>query len=327
MRNKLKLKGTALQLYAIIYGFSYDGESECSGSLAYLSETAGCTKQTVLNGLNKLESAGYILKRQTRDSDGGLRNHYRINASALDEEYDFPQPVENDCGKLVESKTDRSKNFTHAVKKSQSPQSKNNNTPSQKSRHNNTIREYIGYERERASSHASKKMFGEFANVCLTSEEYNTLQGIYGDLFPTTLSSLSTYMASTGRKYPNHYATLFRWCMQDKDKQKRKPKPETLPESPTVNVSMSESEKHKYDQLKKDMVISLGDSEIDAMNAASLSNKLLQIANGAIYDENKSAIPIHDRKLDALEDIIKAANGKPSLTVLQRVHRSTLLNL
>lgn len=81
----------------------------------------------------------------------------------------------------------------------------------------------------------------------------------------------------------------------------------------TVNVSMSESEKHTYDQLKKDMVISLGYSEIDAMNAASLSNKLLQIANGAIYDENKSAIPIHDRKLDALEDIIKAANGKPIL--------------
>ncbi len=81
----------------------------------------------------------------------------------------------------------------------------------------------------------------------------------------------------------------------------------------TVEVSLSESEKQKYDQLKKDMVLSLGDSEIDAVNAASLSNKLLQMANGAIYDENKAVIPIHDKKLDALEDLIEAANGKPVL--------------
>lgn len=237
MINKLKLKGTALQLYAVIYGFSHDGESECSGSLAYLAETTGCTKQTVLNGLNKLEMAGYILKRQTRDSDGGLRNHYCINTSVLDEKINSPQSVENECGKFVESKTDRSKNFTHAVKKSQCPQSKNMNAPGQKIRHNNTIREYIDGEKERGNALASKKRFGEFANVCLTSEEYNTLQSIYGSLFSVTLSSLSTYMASTGRKYSNHYATLLRWCMQDK--QKYKPKSHAIPESPMADAYRS----------------------------------------------------------------------------------------
>lgn len=61
------------------------------------------------------------------------------------------------------------------------------------------------------------------------------------------------------------------------------------------------------------MVVDLKDKEIDAVNAASLSNKLLQMANGAIYDENKNAIHIHDRKLDALEDLIESANGKPVL--------------
>lgn len=78
-------------------------------------------------------------------------------------------------------------------------------------------------------------------------------------------------------------------------------------------VNLSESERQKYDRLKKDMILSLGDSEIDAVNSASLSNKLLQISNGAIYDENKGIIPIHDRKLDALEDLIESANGKPVL--------------
>ena len=61
------------------------------------------------------------------------------------------------------------------------------------------------------------------------------------------------------------------------------------------------------------MVVSLGEEEIDASNAATLSGKLLQMANGAIYNEEKSVLHIHDRKLDALEDLIEGANGKPVL--------------
>ena len=59
--------------------------------------------------------------------------------------------------------------------------------------------------------------------------------------------------------------------------------------------------------------MSLGDDEIDAMNAAALSNKLLQMANGAVYDSEHREHYIHDRKLDALEDLIEGANGKPVL--------------
>ena len=80
-----------------------------------------------------------------------------------------------------------------------------------------------------------------------------------------------------------------------------------------VEVQMDEKETEKYRILKKDMVLKVGSSEIDVLNAASLSNKLLQMANGAIYDQEKTVIPIHDHKLDALEDIIEAANGKPVL--------------
>lgn len=80
-----------------------------------------------------------------------------------------------------------------------------------------------------------------------------------------------------------------------------------------LEVKLSDSERKIYDELSRDMVVDLKDKEIDAVNAASLSNKLLQMANGAIYDENKDAIHIHDRKLDALEDLIESANGKPVL--------------
>lgn len=79
------------------------------------------------------------------------------------------------------------------------------------------------------------------------------------------------------------------------------------------HVEMSAEEKGKYMELKKELILELPDSEITAANAASLSNKLSQMSNGAIYDDNKNIIPIHERKLDALEDIIEAANGKPIL--------------
>ena len=83
--------------------------------------------------------------------------------------------------------------------------------------------------------------------------------------------------------------------------------------SSEYEVYLSKDERKRYDELKQDLVLSIGDGEITASNAASLSGKLSQMANGAIYDDNGNSIHIHDRKLDALEDIIEAANGKPIL--------------
>ena len=83
--------------------------------------------------------------------------------------------------------------------------------------------------------------------------------------------------------------------------------------SSEYTVQLSDEEKQKYDDLKQELVLSLDDAEITAANAASLSGKLSQMANGAIYDDNGEIINIHNRKLDALEDIVEAANGKPIL--------------
>lgn len=80
-----------------------------------------------------------------------------------------------------------------------------------------------------------------------------------------------------------------------------------------LEVIMNEKEQLLYHQLEKDLVLQIGEDELDAINAAALSNKLLQMANGAVYDEQKKVIPIHDKKLEALEDLIEAANGKPLL--------------
>ena len=80
-----------------------------------------------------------------------------------------------------------------------------------------------------------------------------------------------------------------------------------------VPVRLSKQERERYKQLKQEFVLDLPDGEITAANAASLSNKLSQLANGAVYDDTGAVIPIHSRKLDALEDLIEAANGKPVL--------------
>ena len=80
-----------------------------------------------------------------------------------------------------------------------------------------------------------------------------------------------------------------------------------------VLVYLSPSEQDTYNALKRELVVQLGDMEVDAVNAAALSGKLCQLANGAVYTEDKHTVCFHDRKLDALEDLIEGANGKPVL--------------
>lgn len=81
-----------------------------------------------------------------------------------------------------------------------------------------------------------------------------------------------------------------------------------------VTVDLDPTESRTYETLRIEMVVQISEQEeIDAVNAASLSGKLLQMANGAVYDEDKRVLRIHDKKLDALEDLIEAANGKPVL--------------
>ena len=87
-----------------------------------------------------------------------------------------------------------------------------------------------------------------------------------------------------------------------------------------VEVQLNPKERKQYDTLKKDMVLTLNDGEVDAMNAASLSGKLLQLANGAVYSADGKALPIHSRKLDALEDLVEASNGKPVLVAYWYKH-------
>ena len=88
-----------------------------------------------------------------------------------------------------------------------------------------------------------------------------------------------------------------------------------MPELISTNhtVYLSDSEQKKYDEMCQQLVLQMPDGEITAANAAALSGKLTQLANGAIYTDDQKVVRIHDRKLDALEDILESMNGRPLL--------------
>lgn len=80
-----------------------------------------------------------------------------------------------------------------------------------------------------------------------------------------------------------------------------------------VLVEMDLKEKELYQTFKQELIVSLKDQVIDALNSASLSNKLLQLANGSVYGEEGAVLPFHDKKLDVLEEMVEAMQGKPLL--------------
>lgn len=87
-----------------------------------------------------------------------------------------------------------------------------------------------------------------------------------------------------------------------------------------IEVKLDDKALAKYKKLEKDLVLELENDDITASNAAVLTNKLLQMANGAIYSEDKSVVDIHDEKIDKLMEIIDVANGKPVLCFYKFKH-------
>lgn len=90
-----------------------------------------------------------------------------------------------------------------------------------------------------------------------------------------------------------------------------------------IDIELSSKLLASYKEFEKEQVLSLPEEEdgtISAVNAAALSNKLLQFASGAVYDADKNVKHLHDTKLDALVELVEEANGKPVLVFYQFKH-------
>lgn len=101
----------------------------------------------------------------------------------------------------------------------------------------------------------------------------------------------------------------------------------TLPEriDNVIHVRMPAESRKAYDRMHHDLILTMQDTEITAMSAAALSNKLLQMANGRVYDDEHNVVNLHHAKLDALADIVEANLGKPVLVFYAYQHDLDML--
>ena len=93
----------------------------------------------------------------------------------------------------------------------------------------------------------------------------------------------------------------------------------------THDVRLPETAMAQYKQLQKDTLLPFADGDVDAGSAAVLTNKLLQIAGGAVYDENGAVKLIHEAKMEAMDQLVEEANGQPVLVFYNYKHELTRL--
>ena len=136
MKNRLGLKGTKRDIYAIIYGFSQDGESEFNGSITYLANWLDVSRQTIISALQDLVNDNLIIKR-TEIKNNITFNYYKSNLEIL-----------------------------QVVKKLDHPSQNFGQGGSQKIRPNNNILN---------NNKIIKNKYGEYKHILLTKYQYDTL--------------------------------------------------------------------------------------------------------------------------------------------------------
>lgn len=87
-----------------------------------------------------------------------------------------------------------------------------------------------------------------------------------------------------------------------------------------IPVALDSKAEKAYQKLETEMLLQVDESTIDAGSAAVLTNKLLQLCNGAVYDENRNIVEIHNNKIEAFMELIEGLNGKPALVFYNFQH-------
>lgn len=196
MIEEMKLKNAELLIFAIIHGFSQDGENQFTGSLQYLIDWTQSSKPTVINALKSLQEKGFIEK--TEETINGVKFcKYRSNFTGG--KNSLPG-VKNLDGGWLKNLTGGGKNFL--------PNNTNN-----KNKENN--------KRENIKEKAEKHRFGEYENVLLTEEELVKLKAEFPEDWQKRIDTLSGYMKSTGKSYKDHLATIRNWARREGEGRKK----------------------------------------------------------------------------------------------------------
>lgn len=95
-----------------------------------------------------------------------------------------------------------------------------------------------------------------------------------------------------------------------------------------IPVVLDDKAQKQYDKMEKDLLLQVEGTEITATSAAVLSGKLLQMCNGAMYDDERNVHELHDCKIEAFMELVEQLNGKPALVFysfqhdLSRIHKA-----
>ncbi len=223
MINRLKLKGANLQVFALIYSFCNDNKNEFYGSLDYMSEATGYTKQSVIDAVKALVDKRYIIKKQKK-INGVAINTYKINLQVVKK---FKKGSQNIL-------TGQSNNLNGVVKKFE--------RGSQISLPNNTI------DNINNTIDNTEREYGTFSNVLLTPEEYANLKAKFSDC-ENKINYLSQYMKSTGKNYDDHYATICLWAEQDKGKAEKR-NPGQISRKPSYDIEQIKHDVQNNTEIK-----------------------------------------------------------------------------
>ena len=194
MVNELHLSGNALIIYAVIYGFSQDGDSWFTGSRAHLAAWCQASKSTVSRNLDALCSDG-LIERRERTESGVLLVDYRVVRGTQNEQ----GCTQNEQGGVP-------KMGTWGVPKMGTHNIEVDNLDSKTSR------------KDRSTRHK----YGEYSNVLFSDTDLAKLKAEFPNDWQERIERLSAYMASTGKNYKNHLATIRNWARRDSEERNKR---------------------------------------------------------------------------------------------------------
>ena len=194
MVNELHLSGNALIIYAVIYGFSQDGDSWFTGSRAYLAAWCQASKSTVSRNLDTLCSDG-LIERRERTESGVLLVDYRVVRGTQNGQ----ECTQNEQGGVP-------KMGTGGVPKMSIHNIEVDNLDTKPS------------WKDRSARHK----YGKYYNVLLSDTDLEKLKAEFPSDWMERIERLSAYMASTGKSYKNHLATIRNWARRDSEERNKR---------------------------------------------------------------------------------------------------------
>lgn len=227
MITKLGLKGSELLLYALIYGFTQDGETEFSGSLKYMCEWTNSSKPTVMNALNNLVQKGYIEKRAEK-INGVIFNRYKVSWGVVKNLYwgskNFTGGQET-LPNNIDIIYNTNNNSNTCINNNNSCNSINTNYNNNTCIYpNNTQIDNINTDiKEKNCEKSKKKRYGEYQHVLLSDDEYQRLCKDYTkSVADTYIQTVDEYCELKGAKYKNYCLAVRNFIKRD-NKQPIKP--------------------------------------------------------------------------------------------------------